>query len=123
MKPQARCLTFPVPTTIEQCEGLVEFVFWQIAGRHGEIEARRIFARCATPLTKSEKRLKNNALLLWQYIAMPKRNISQLATLIAKETGDDRGTLAKRIERAIKSKKVRAYLKRDFYWNIELEAE
>jgi hypothetical protein len=100
----------PIPTTIEQCQAQADCLFSEIAGQHGSFEARRIFAQCAKPLTKLDKRLHENCRLLWEYINMPKRNIRQLAIRLAKENGTDQRALEKKIERAVKNKKVRAYL-------------
>jgi hypothetical protein len=108
--------------TIAQCELLATFVFWEIADKHTSLEARRIFAAvCGKPPTRREEQLNSNAELLWQYLKMPRRNIHQLATRIAKETGDDPRALEKKIERAVKSKKVRGYLERTLIevWPVE----
>jgi hypothetical protein len=105
-------LDFDELKTIEQCEWLANFAFWQIARQRGSFEARRIFTQCVKPITKRDEQLEANARLLWEYINMPKRSIRRLAVRIAKETGDDDRVVEKRIERAVKSKKVRAYLGR-----------
>jgi hypothetical protein len=91
-------------------EEVADFLFRDIARQHGSFEARRIFAQCAKPLTKRDKQLHENSELLWKYINMPKRSIRQLAARLAKENGTDQRALEKKIERAVKNKKVRAYL-------------
>jgi hypothetical protein len=99
-----------LPPTTEQFEQIADFLFWEIARQHGSFEARRIFTQCAKPLTKRDRGLHENSELLWKYNNMPKRSIRQLAARLAKENGTDQRALEKKIERAIKSKKVRAYL-------------
>ena len=94
----------------QQWEEIANSLFREIAGQHGSFEARRIFAQCAKPLTKRDRQLHENSELLWKYFTMPKRNIRQLAARLARENGTDRSALETKIGRAIKSKKVRAYL-------------
>jgi hypothetical protein len=96
--------------TVEQWTETVDFLFEQVAGQIGSFDARRIFTRCAKPLTKRDRQLHENSELLWKYINMPKRSIRQLATRLAKEKNTDQRALEKKIERAVKNKKVRAYL-------------
>ncbi len=114
MKLQAPDFILPIPPehplTVEQWAGTVDFLFWEVAGQIGSFEARRIFTQCAKPLTKRDRQLHENSELLWKYINMPKRSIRQLATRLAKENGTDQRALEKKIERAVKNKKVRAYL-------------
>jgi hypothetical protein len=103
------------PLTTQQWEGAVNRLFHEIAGQLGSFEARRIFTQCARPLTKRDKQLNENATLLWEYINMPRRSIRQLATRLAKENGIDQRALEKKIERAVKNKKVRAYLRESIF--------
>jgi hypothetical protein len=103
------------PLTVEQWAEAVDFLFWQVAGQIGSLEARRIFAQCAKPLKKRDRQLLENSELLWKYINMPKRNIRQLATRLAKEKNTDQRALEKKIARAVKNKKVRAYLEQALF--------
>jgi hypothetical protein len=109
----ARHFVLPIPATIKQSEELADALFCEIVGQHGSFEARRIFSRLARSLTKRDRQLEAKAMLLWKYLNMPKRNIRQLAIRLAK--GADHRALEKRIERAVKDKKVRAYLQNDLF--------
>jgi hypothetical protein len=100
------------PLTVEEWAQAVDFLFRQVAGQIGSFEARRIFAQCAKPLTKRDRQLHENSELLWKYINMPKRSVRQLATRLAKEKNTDQRALEKKIARAVKNKKVRAYLEK-----------
>ena len=99
------------PLTVEEWAETVDRFFRLVAGQIGSLDARRIFTQCAKPLTKRDRQLHENSELLWKYVNMPKRSIRQLATRLAKEKNTDRRALEKKIARAVKNKKVRAYLR------------
>jgi hypothetical protein len=98
------------PLTVEEWAETVDRFFRLVAGQIGSLDARRIFTQCAKSLTKRDRQLHENSELLWKYVTMPKRNIRQLATRLAKEKNIDQRALEKRIARAVKNKKVRACL-------------
>jgi|SRR5215831_3156356 len=102
--------TLTIPATIKQCEDLANFLFSEIVRQRGSFEARRIFSQCARPPTKRERQLHENALLVWKYLNMRQKSIRQLAIHLAKENGADPRTIEKKIQRAVKSKRVAEYI-------------
>jgi hypothetical protein len=113
-------LRFKIPAT-EEWEALTEVFFDRLAEYLGQYQARRIFNKCAPPITKREAQLENSAMLLYRYISMkPKRSVARLVRQLAGEDGSDKDAITQRIWRAINSKtaygrKVQAYLQEELF--------
>jgi hypothetical protein len=71
--------------TIERCEWLVARIFDEIARRHGEEAARKIFKGYGRQLTEHDRTRREDAELLFRYYNMPKRNKLALARALVEE--------------------------------------
>ena len=67
------------------CQAYVSAVFNEVERLHGEEAARKIFAPYGRQLTAHDKTRDDDALLLWRYYQMPRRNKHELARALVKE--------------------------------------
>jgi hypothetical protein len=95
--------------TIDSCKILVGNVFGEIAERHGEDEAARIFAPYSKR-TKRQVKLDSDVMLLWKCDDMKPLNVRQLAFRLAKERRINQDAKERKIWRVLKDKNVRRQL-------------
>jgi hypothetical protein len=73
--------------TVQRSANYVWALFEAIQKRYGEDAARKLFAPYGRALSKSDKRIRRDAALLWRLASMEKPNISRLAREIEGECG------------------------------------
>jgi hypothetical protein len=110
--------------TVERCHWLVTEVFTEIARRHGEKVARKIFAPYGRPITAHDRTLKDDARLLLRYYQMPKRSKRALAKVLVKEGRKKTVEAAERwIKLLTNPKEKRAHAAHERYESLCIELE
>ena len=97
--------------TIDSCKKLVDYVFEEIAIRQGALEAMRIFSEFGE-LTKSQIKLHNDALVLRNFLksGLNKRQFAIRLTKKGRNRGKNPTAIYRKLNRRVKSPRVRAYL-------------